>query len=191
MSNFLRHLVATKGPAYAVSRIFQVLHRFTFGGRRLDRTIALVDQTLGLRNFPITFFVSSGTIKRHRHRIERLHMLGHDIGSHGVFHARMDLLDFDSQLAILNESHRTLSHAGFDVQGFRSPYLNYSEATRQALNQSPSSWTSGEVILWKNGLGLHSTVERLGPLYHFHTSDERLSLPRLRGRVLDIPIPAP
>ncbi|MEJ2080117.1 MAG: polysaccharide deacetylase family protein, partial [Acidobacteriota bacterium] len=143
MLNFFRHFLQTKGPGHGLERFLEVVWRFTRGGRRLDHIIDLVEKTLGSHQVRITFFVSAGVIGRHRSRIERLKRLGHEIGSHGVYHSRMDLLDRSRQLHVLEESQILLERAGFDPQGFRSPYLSYDQGTREALESSRFLWTSG------------------------------------------------
>jgi len=191
MPTFLRHLISTKGPIHAVERSLEILVRFTRGGRRLDRITGLIESTLGPRGSRMTFFVTAGTIRRHRHRIERLRRLGHDIGSHGLYHSRFDLLPPEHQAYILGESHRILTNAGFEVHGFRSPYLNYNESTRNALDLGPFIWTSGEVIFWNKGLRQIAGMDRLEALYSYHLWDLMLSLPDLSRRVMDIPVSAP
>ncbi|MBZ5499101.1 MAG: DUF354 domain-containing protein [Acidobacteriia bacterium] len=139
----------------------------------------------------MTFFVSAGVLARHAPRIKRLHKMGHDIGSHGMFHSRMDLLSPEDQLGILEESHRLLTEAGFQASGYRSPYLNYNEDTYEALTRSPYSWSSGEVILWDNGWGQNAGTRRLDSLSNYIPAGQRISRPRLRGRMVEIPVTAP
>jgi peptidoglycan/xylan/chitin deacetylase (PgdA/CDA1 family) len=191
MLTFIRHLIATKGPFHALERLVEIICRFIRGGRRFDRILDRIDGILTPRDFRITFFVTAGVIQRHSHRIDRLKRLGHEVGSHGIFHSRMDILDFDSQLEILRDSYRTLVDSGQVIRGFRSPYLNYNSQTREALEMSPYTWTSGEVILWGDGSSECASAQRLDELYSYRRSDEQLSLPTLRRRVLDIPITLP
>jgi hypothetical protein len=191
MLTFLRHIVSTKGSMHAVERSFEIIRRFSLGGRRLDGVADLIESTLDPREMRMTFFVTAGVMQRHRHRIERLHNLGHDIGSHGLHHSRLDLLPLEYQSHILRESHRILTDAGFTVHGFRSPYLNYDQNTREALDQSPFSWTSGKVIFWNQGLRDAAGMERLEELYNYSCWDQRLSLPDMSRRVIDLPISAP
>lgn len=139
----------------------------------------------------MTFFVTAGIIRRHHHRIERLSRLGHDIGSHGLYHSRFDLLPPEQQSYILEESYRIFTNAGFAVRGFRSPYLNYDESTRKALDLGPFSWTSGEVIFWNKGLKQIAGMDRLDVLYRYHCCGQMLSLPDLSRRVMDIPVSVP
>ena len=191
MLKFFRHLFDTKGLFHAIERSMEVFWRFALGGRRLDNVTDLVETVFGPTDLRMTFFVSAGAVHRHRTRIKRLHDLGHDIGSHGVYHSRMDMLPLDLQTKVLNESYRVLEDAGFGIRGFRPPYLNYNTDTRIALENGPFGWTSGEVIFWNDGFENGESIERLGPLYHFHQSDHKLSLPCERLGVLDIPVTAP
>lgn len=179
MFTFFCHLFATKGPIHAVERLFEILYRFNRNGRRFDRRLDLIEKTLAPRNFKMTFFVTAATVQRHRNRIERLKALGHDIGSHGTFHTRMDLLNCESQLKKLRENYRILADSGHSPRGFRIPYLNYNSDTRKALELSPYKWTSGEVILWDDGLQSTSAVYRLEKLCGYHRSTEQLSVPQI------------
>jgi peptidoglycan/xylan/chitin deacetylase (PgdA/CDA1 family) len=187
----LRHFLSTKGPRHALERTAEVVWRFALGGRRFDRTLDLLERDLGPRGVRMTFCVTAGLIARHRPRIERLAALGHEIASHGLFHSRMDQLDYDRQLEILSESHRLLSDAGFRICGYRSPYLNSNADTVRALEESPYRWTSGDLIFWRNGFAANATVHRLDALYRIRESEERISVPEMRGGRVEIPLSAP
>jgi peptidoglycan/xylan/chitin deacetylase (PgdA/CDA1 family) len=186
-----RHFLATKGPRHALERTAEVCWRFALGGRRFDRTLDLIERDLGSRGVRMTFCVTAGLISRHRRRIERLAALGHEIASHGLFHSRMDFLDYDRQLEVLRESYRFLSDAGFRVKGFRCPYLNSNADTGLALEESPYRWTSGDLIFWRNGFAPNATVHRLDLLYRIWEADERMSLPEVRGARVEVPLSAP
>ncbi len=188
---FLRHFVATKGPVHAVERTAEVVRRFTFGARRFDRTMDLLLEDFAAAGARATFFVTAGYIHRHRDRIRRLRDGGHEIASHGLYHSRMDLLDRERQLGILQDSHRRLSEAGFEVTGFRAPYLHFDGRTEEALQESPFGWTSLDLVFWNHGTLEVAEVQRLKGLYHVSTADGRLSLPAFRGRVVEIPVTAP
>ena len=187
----LRHFLSTKGPRHALERTAEVVWRFALGGRRFDRTLDLLERDLGPRGVRMTFCVTAGLIARHRPRIERLAALGHEIASHGLFHSRMDQLDYDRQREILTESHRLLSDAGFRSSGYRSPSLNSNADTVRALEESPYRWTSGDLIFWRNGFAANATVHRLDALYRIRESEERISVPEMRGGRVEIPLSAP
>lgn len=121
MLPFIHHFFATKGPVYAIERGLEVGRRFALGGRRFDRCIDIIERTLAARGAHITFFVSAGMMGRQRHLIKRLQELGCDMGSHGVFHSRMDFHRREHQLRILNDSHRILTDAGFQIRGLPEP----------------------------------------------------------------------
>ncbi len=188
-SSHLRHILETKGLFHGAERLGQILWRFSFGRRRFLRMLRWLERGEWPDSARVTFCVASALLKRHADLIQRLGKLGHEIASHGVYHSRMSILDLGSQKRILDQSYRHFQDVGLAVDGFRCPYLSFNDDTLEALQDSRYSWTSQQIILWRNGSGPLPT--RLDRLYNASVSHESPSLPRPVGRLLEVPITAP
>ncbi len=142
-----------------------------------------------LPNVPMTFCAAASLLERHLEAFQRLRQLGHEMAVHGFYHSRMDFLERATQAEILEQGHRAFEDAGFDVSGFRCPYLNYNQDTLAVLQSSRYDWTSQDIVFWTNGI--NPSIARLKNLYQASYSTDRLSVPFPRGRILEIPITAP
>ncbi len=183
----LQHVLQTKGFFHGVERLGQVVYRFSRGRRLFARMSDALESDLS--DVRMTFCAAASLLAEHREAFERLRDMGHDLAVHGFYHSRMDYLEKSVQAEILREGHRAFTEAGFEVNGFRCPYLNYNEDTIDVLQSSPYDWTSQEIVFWKNGI--NPGIARLMSLYQASESSNRLSIPFPRGRVLEIPITAP
>lgn len=146
-------------------------------------------EALGTR---MTFCVTASLIHRHGDLIARLGRGPHEIAAHGYHHVRMSYFDRAAQQKVIDRSFAALSEAGFQVEGFRCPYLNYNPDTLGALASSPFKWTSQHFVTGTNGALPAERVERLlKSLYQCETNEQLLSLPRFSKEIVELPISAP
>jgi len=186
--NYLRHLLSTKGPLHLAERAYEILLRFSFGRRRFP--FELFEEVFTRHGVRITFCVTASLLRRHRDVIEKLQLQGHEIGAHGHFHVRMDQLSSRRQKEMVSDSFQLFSDAGFDVSGFRCPYLGFNDDTIEALEASRFSWTSGKITI-APGNETNQGVKRLASVYHFIPENGSPNLPQFYTRVLEIPITGP
>ncbi len=183
----VQHVLQTKGFFHAFERMCQIIYRFSRGRKRFDSMTDVLEKDLA--NVPMTFCAAASLLERHLEAFQRLRRLGHEMAVHGFYHSRMDFLEKSSQAEILEQGHRAFQEAGFEVSGFRCPYLNYNQDTLAVLQASPYDWTSQDIVFWTNGI--NPGIARLKSLYQASYSTDRLSVPFARGRILEIPITAP
>jgi len=187
--SYLRHILETKGLLHGAERLAQVVSRFSQGRRNFSRMISCLEKEFLKEKINITFCVSASVLKRHEDLIRALQNLGFEIAAHGYYHTRMTNYSKDQQVEILKRTHRVFGDLGVSVKGFRCPYLNVNQDTIEAFQSSPYLWTSQELIF--GGNGLEQSISRLSSLYRILPVAKTLSLPKFKGKVLEIPITAP
>ena len=187
----LRHFLRTKGFLHALERSGEVLLRFRAGREKFRCRLEEFEQVFGPAEVRVTFCVTASLLERHRDLIEELKSQGHEIAAHGLVHTRMDRYSLAEQTRQIQASWGAMEAAGFEVSGFRCPYLNFNQDTMAGLQASPYSWTSGEVIWWHDGQPVREGANRLDGLYHFVSDTERAGLPHLDGGLVHIPITSP
>ncbi len=190
-SNHLRHFLRTKGFFHALERTGEVLWRFRDGRTKFEQRMDEFERVFQRHGVSVTFCVTTSLLSRHKDLIRRLEQSGHEIAAHGHIHTRMDQYDYDGQLRLIEKSWCELQKAGFQVTGFRCPYLNFDAQTIRILQESPYMWTSGEMIWWQDGQPVREGTKRLEGLYHFIENGGVSGLPHCDGRLIHIPITSP
>lgn len=192
MNPHIRHILETKGLIHAGERAAQVFWRFVRGRRRFERMLEALETEFAALETRMTFCVTASLIQRHDDLIARLARGHHEIAAHGFHHVRMSNYDRVAQQEIIDRSYAALTEAGFRVEGFRCPYLNFNPDTLGALASSPFKWTSQHFVSGTNGALPKERVERLlKSLYHCDTNEQLLSLPRFSKQMVELPISAP
>ncbi len=192
---YLSHIIATKGFTHAVGRAFQIFHRFLFGARRFDRMLKALDGDSRLGGTKITFFVTASLLQRNRKPIRRLHEMGHVIAAHGLYHSNMKLKSREEQASILRESRNVFESHGYEVDGFRCPYLSYNEDTIDVMRSSRYWWTSQDLVFWADEIPMRGNdsgaLKKLSHIYKWTDGVSSLALPRSTKGIVEIPIIAP
>ncbi len=88
----------------------------------LDRALPLLLERLARVGARATFFVVGELAEEFTRRFDA--GAGHEVGAHGLTHRRLPQLPQDELDRELLEARARLVGAGFDVQGFRAPFLS-------------------------------------------------------------------
>jgi len=101
---------------------------------------------------PATFFVTAEIAEFFPSMIEDIVDEGHELGCHGMFHERFDLLDYKRASYAISKATNILNSFG-EVTSFRAPYLKFPESYLSILNE--------------NGYRIDSSVATYKPPFFF------------------------
>lgn len=89
---------------------------------RLEKTVDVILEMLGVRGYTATFFVLGWIADKHPRLVERLAAAGHEIASHGWSHRRLTQLTPEQVREELRSSKAILEdQSGQECVGFRAP----------------------------------------------------------------------
>ncbi|MBE7415684.1 MAG: polysaccharide deacetylase family protein [Deltaproteobacteria bacterium] len=193
--DFLNHIIETKGFLHGIERSAQVFMRYSFGRARFSEMMRELDQDLGSMGVRVTFCITASLLENHYGFFERFRDLGHEFAAHGYFHTNMKTRSLVEQKALIRKSYNAFEKAKLRVYGFRCPYLSYNDDTLAALRKSPFVWTSNNVILWdetpRSCRRSEEHLRKLTLLYNTSSPELSISVPAVKGKLIDIPITAP
>ncbi|MGI9601265.1 MAG: polysaccharide deacetylase family protein [Acidimicrobiales bacterium] len=101
--------------------------------RGVDEVLPRLVTRLGRAGVAATFFVVGDLIDA---VAPHLRGTDHEVGSHSMTHRRLGGLDDHQQRWEMTASRAAIEAAGFDVRGFRAPYLAPTEATGSQLAEA-------------------------------------------------------
>ncbi|MEM7205302.1 MAG: polysaccharide deacetylase family protein [Planctomycetota bacterium] len=159
--------------------------------RGIDEMLPRLLERLDRHATPATFFV----VGQHAARFRR-HVAPHDrheVGSHSQQHRVLTRLDNHHLQRELVESKQALEALGYDVHGFRAPFLRTPAGLLRQLDAAGYRYDSslGSVVpgpqnlyaAWRYGLG-KSLIQRVGPsLLRDRVTPYSLTWLRLYGRL--------
>lgn len=196
--NRFRFVLGSRGLANSVERAWQVATRFGVTAGRMERRLmALADTVLEYGAAP-TLPITASVLDRNPGVARRLAEKGVELPIHGFVHTDMALLTPEAQLNHLERAARIFEKHGVSVQGFRSPYLRYNEATLRAVESLGLTYDSNLAFYWEPQRALSDLsaeeaegLERGLKFYRPVTRSTERSLPRFVGRLVEIPVSLP
>ena len=185
----------SRGAAGSASRTAKVLSRFgataASMGRRLDRYERITSDHDALPTWPTTACV----FERHPDLLRRYADRGIELALHGLVHGDHAALDLRRQRETIARAIEIFERAGVQPVGFRGPYLRYNAATIEALRELGLRYHSSQAVVFPLPAPIDAAA---GPSYEqalalYSAVDARRVAvrPRLRDRLVDIPVAVP
>jgi peptidoglycan/xylan/chitin deacetylase (PgdA/CDA1 family) len=185
-----------RGPAGTVSRTATVVSRFgataSAMARRLERYDAITSE-FGIRpTWPTTACV----LARHPDLLRRHADRGIELALHGLVHGDHAALDESRQRATIERALDIFERYGIQPTGFRGPYLRYNEATLGVLRALGFRYHSSQAVVFPllasdSDAGATSRYDLALRLYSAIDARRIAVMPRLRDRLVDIPVAVP
>ncbi|MDO9087614.1 MAG: polysaccharide deacetylase family protein [Anaerolineaceae bacterium] len=144
-----------------------------------------------------TFPITAVALKRHRKLINKYLGQNIEFAVHGYNHVDYSQFDPKSQLEQLQLARDVFERVGIKPKGFRSPYLSRDDNLSKAIETAGYSYVSNQPILWEvlsqDDIPLRAIVayKKALAFYKPWKSSERLSIPKLCGKLVDIPVSLP
>ncbi len=145
--NLVSFSIKTKGAHNFARRLATVFTRFGFSEARTRHTLyTLIDSLQRYAGAP-TFFIPAVVLHRHPALIAEIVDAGVEIGIHGYVHNDYRHLSEHEQLEQTKQAISVFHETQTPFQGFRNPYLGWTEETLQVLATLGFTYESNEAVL--------------------------------------------
>jgi len=196
--NRLKFVLQSRGLLNSVERAGQVAERFGLTASRMKRRLldyAGLAAEFGSRpSLPITARV----LARNPAVAHALVSCGVEICVHGLVHNDLSKLSDEAQYQQISQACGIFRDHGVPYSGFRSPYLRYNRATLAAVDRAGFTYDSNLAFYWEPSVSLGRLeprradgLERGLRFYNPATRATDRSLPRMDGRLVEIPVSLP
>lgn len=195
--NLFAHSVRSKGSLAFVRRIGTVAVNFGVTPAKTEQSLNVYLQTLQRWGYSATFPITAVVLQRHAPIIRRLSAEGVEFAVHGYAHTDHTTLSAWEQRTHVARAIRIFAEEGIPADGFRSPYLRYNDDTLAAVEELGLDYISNEVVSFplisqhavapERWLGYQKALS----LYSAIPADSALVRPRMRGRLVEIPVAMP
>jgi hypothetical protein len=188
MANPIQTAVQGKGAAAVLRRARSISRRYGVRSSKIDRSLALMTETLRPYGYKATLPVTAVALRRHPTLVQQYQALGIEFAVHGLVHVDYSQLSAEQQQLHLRRAVELFQQAGIRAAGFRCPYLRGNGATLAAIQEVGLSYDSSESLAWDVTQGYETPAYRhvLG-FYGAQAAARYPALPRLQGGVVQIP----
>jgi len=188
--------VMAKGPIKLIKRAQTITRRYGFTPILMEQALKRFARVLERFDVGATFPITAVTLKRHAGTISQYIDQNIEFAVHGFTHIDYAQVPLETQLAHLEHARETFDKAGIEPLGFRSPYLRRDTKLYTAIEKAGFSYVSNQPILWDiqetDALStVPSSYDRAIAFYKPWQSGERVSLPQMGERLIEIPIALP
>ena len=195
--NLISFSVRTKGLHNFLRRLWTVFTRFGFSERRSRRALAAIVNSLHQCDAAPTFFIPAVVLRRHPRLITAIARQGAEIGIHGYVHNDYRSLTEKQQYQQTKEAISVFQRVQIPHEGFRNPYLGWTEASRRIFAALGLTYESNDAVLHQvldldqfSPL-LRSGFEKSLALFQAIPCTTYTLRPHLEGKLLLIPTSLP
>lgn len=151
--NLISFSIKTKGVHNFTRRLWTVFTRFGLSETRTRKALLTVVETLRRYNTAPTFFIPAVVLHRHPALMAEISRCGAEVGIHGYVHNDFRLLSGAGQYKQTEQAISIFQRSNIPFQGFRNPYLGWTEESLEVFRALQFTYESNEAVL-------HDVVER-------------------------------
>jgi peptidoglycan/xylan/chitin deacetylase (PgdA/CDA1 family) len=145
--NLVTFSIKTKGLPNFTRRLWTVFTRFGFSESRTKKALYSIINLLRSYNSAPTFFVPAVVLRRHIRLIAEIASKGAEIGIHGYVHNDYRTLSEYEQYKQTDRAISVFRHARIIHQGFRNPYLGWTEESLRVFAALGFTYESNEAVI--------------------------------------------
>jgi len=183
-------LVALKGKGFqkTVDRIKSLSSRYGLTSSKMDQALAHFGKVLADYDSGATFPITAVALVRSSGVVEKYQAQNFEFAVHGYQHVDHTQLSMQQQVENLSKARRLFDGRGVTSAGFRCPYLRYHDDTLKAISESGFLYDSSHSLVWDvvNGQ-VTDSYRRVLEFYGSHSAEKYPALPRIEGRIIEIP----
>lgn len=192
----LSHWLANRNARFLVTRGASLVRRYGLGSGRGRRRVLRSVEDLGERGCRPTYPTPGRTVERHPDFFRTLSERGVELAVHSYDHVDFRAIPTAEALAQLERAAALFDRLGIPFDGFRCPYLGYTDELLAAVPQGLFRYSSNRSILWQHSLaapdeGAGALYESLTRFYRGSPASTAVSLPRDCGNLIEIPLSVP
>jgi peptidoglycan/xylan/chitin deacetylase (PgdA/CDA1 family) len=151
----------------------------------LERMVALLKRHGVVGTFPITAKV----LERH-HELAGI-LYGMEVAVHGLKHRDFTGLETNHQIAAMKEAIEIFRSVKLQVNGFRAPYLRWSDSMMEAVSGAGFLYDSSVPSGWSCGSEFDLLAGMIKALQSYLVGGTANRLPIMRGRLVEMPVAIP
>lgn len=145
--NLISFSIKTKGAHNFARRLMTVFTRFGFSEARIRRSLHSTAASLQQYKAAPTFFIPAVVLQRHSALIAEIAHHGSEIGIHGYVHNDYRTLNINEQFEQTWRAVLAFQRSEISYQGFRSPYLGWTEESLDVFRTLDFAYESNEAVL--------------------------------------------
>ena len=140
-----------KGLTTLFKRVWTIGQRYGFTAAKMERSLAHLSRILRQFDCRATLPITAIALTRNSGIIQKYQAQGTEFAIHGHRHIDYSQLSLEEQRAHLHQAGRVFQDHGIRFDGFRCPYLRWSEHTLTALSQNGFGYDSSASLVWDIG----------------------------------------
>ncbi len=195
--NLIFFSIKTKGVHNFARRLRTVFTRFGFTEAQSQRALQAIIDTLRSYNAAPTFFIPAVVLRRHSELIAGIARRGAEIGVHGYVHNDYRTLTEPEQYIQTQKAVSVFQNLQVPFQGFRNPYLGWTDASLRVFSALNFAYESNEAVLHdvidieKLSPLIRSGFEKSLKLFQATSCNAYALRPHFEGKLLRIPTSIP
>lgn len=196
-TNLVAFSIKTKGLHNFTRRLWTVFTRFGISEKRARRALHTVIDILHKYDGAPTFFIPAVVLNRHPGLIAEIANCGAEIGIHGYVHNDYRSLSIDEQFRQAKQAASVFRDTRTPYNGFRNPYLGWTNETLRVFEALGFAYDSNEAILHevielqRFPSLLRSGFEKSLALFQAIACNAYILRPHFEGSLLRIPTSIP
>lgn len=192
----LSHWLELRSGRYIMSRSLTLLTRYGLTSTKARRRIFDCIRLLARYNCYPTFPVPGCVVEKNAKFCRELQDLGVEIAVHGYDHVDFRGLSPEEATDQFIKATDTFYHSGIRFEGFRCPYLSYTDSLSETLPEGIFKYSSNKAIWWnvlpaESTGGANAIFNSLNEFYQPESSEAVVATPRMSGDLLEIPASLP
>jgi peptidoglycan/xylan/chitin deacetylase (PgdA/CDA1 family) len=145
--NLVLYSIKTKGTHNFTRRLRTVFTRFGFSEAQTRQALYTVIETLRYYGAAPTFFIPAVVLRRHPGLLAEITRRGAEVGVHGYVHNDYRTLNKEKQYAQTQRAISVFERTHIPYQGFRNPYLGWTEESLEVFSDLGFVYESNEAVL--------------------------------------------
>jgi hypothetical protein len=193
------HWFALRDDRYICGRLIALLRRYGISAARAKKRVLQCVDALARYDCRPTFPTPGQVVARNGAFCRELQRRGAELAVHGYHHLDFRALSPDESRNQFARAAAAYRHNGIHFEGFRCPYLSYTETLNDTLPDGHFQYSSNKAIWWdvvapelkQRVSGPKGVFQGLSRFYQAESSTTHLALPRLSDHLIEIPVCLP
>jgi peptidoglycan/xylan/chitin deacetylase (PgdA/CDA1 family) len=179
--------------SYLARRSVSLARRYGFRDGKAKERILRCVRALADYGLAPTFATPGSVIERAPEFFRELQAMGVEFAVHGYNHVDFRPLDHAAIREQFERAIDSFQRHGIAFEGFRCPYLSYTDKVAKIVPEGTFAYSSNEAISWDvlDGREGTSTSGQLEEFYAPAPATEAISTPYVRGPFVEIPVSLP
>lgn len=196
----ITHWLALRDARYICFRMMALLRRYGLSASRAKKRALDCVEALARHGCRPTFPTPGQVVDRNGAFCRELQRRGAELAVHGYHHLDFRALSADESRRQFADAAAAYQRNGIRFEGFRCPYLSYTERLNGTLSDGHFQYSSNKAIWWDvvvpesgsgAGSGAKAVFQALSRFYQADSSRTHLAVPRLADHLVEIPVCLP